>query len=83
MHVFAGQLRPAVERETDGEESRAVCVRVRVRVCVCVCVFGGGTPSFKEVRSSWLASEEGREAEIKPSEPQYESLSHFDLLLPQ
>lgn len=34
-------------------------------VCGCVCVvFGGGTTSFKEVRSSWFVSEEVREAAV-------------------
>ncbi|XP_031169049.1 uncharacterized protein LOC116059917 [Sander lucioperca] len=40
-------------RVMEGEERRAVGL-----------VFGGGTPSFKEVTSSWFASEEGREAAV-------------------
>ncbi len=43
---------PAGEIKTDGEGRR-------VELCV---EFRGGTPSFKEARSSWFAREEGREA---------------------
>jgi len=47
-------------------------------------VFGGGTPSFREVRSSWFASEEEREereAALNHQSLKHERLSDFDLLL--
>lgn len=44
-------------------------------------VFGGGTRLFREVRSSWFAREEKREAALNHQGLKHETLSHVGLLL--